>query len=942
MKWSKPQCGWRPLVVTLGIVLFASHAAAQNAELRGVVTDASAGVLPGVSVVIKGVETGVERTLATDATGAFRAPSLVPGLYRVTSELMGFKTDVRTITLTVGQVAELRIALQVGTLAETVEVKGTVETVDATKSDLSAVVTTKQLDSLPVLNRGFIGLAQLLPGGGPSRTGDSRFGIQTAFGGTNVRSMYSTVVDGSNMDHPVYGFSIVNVNQDAVQEFRVMRNQYDAQYSRAGTAVVNVLTRSGTNSLHASASYFGRDDALNEKNYFATSKPPFSLTRLSATVGGPLQLDRMHFFVAGEYLRTKSATLISLAASNPFASAWNGSYTSGDREKTVTAKLNYQASNAHALSVRYLLDLLNQDYSYVLAQNYDNRVHDVAAQWNWTMSGSRLNTVSVQYSHQYTNRFDKTTDPQVIRPSFTSGRATNLPQAFPRDHIAVNETFFWAPQRHAIKVGVSVGHETLDYLADWYGGGSWTFNTDRPFDRNDPTTWPKSYIIGSGPSTRTYKNFELGAFVQDDWKPLDRVTVNLGLRYDLDTNLRSNDFIASLLADPQFNGLGNMIKAPRGNDYSHIQPRLGVAWDVTGNARTVLRAGFGIYAARNRPWFNVRGQVLAGQYTAEIADPTLLQFYPDQRGVLGGKSIQDYIKTAGGRAMYLPGDNLMIPSVYNYTIGIAKTLFRNTTVEVDLIHSKQVDLQTGRDGNISLDMVKPFVRPYPQFSTVTLIEPLTTSSYNAVQTQINTRFDWATFRVSYTLAKMTSDGTNDNANVSTDPLHLLGNNDNGLDENDRRHALSWSSMFTLPFGVQLSAIVSLRTGNPWEINAGVDLDGYTADRTERPSGLPKNAGGTKSQANLDIINAFRASRKLAPITMGQLTQGSGDKLLDIRLTKSINIGGTRRVDLFIEGYNVLNTVNYEPPSGAIASASFAIRQSARDPRQIQWGAKIVF
>jgi len=942
MRWSMPQGRWRSVVVALGLLLIASRAGAQTAELRGVVTDTSNAVLPGVNVTIKGTETGAERSLVTDSTGSFRGPGLAPGPYRVTSELMGFKTNVKAVTLTVGQVAELRIALEVGTVSETVEVKGTSETIDTTKSDLSAVVTTQQLDALPVLNRGFIGLAQLLPGGGPARTADARFGIQTAFGGTNVRSMYSTLIDGSNMDHPVYGFSIVNVNQDAVQEFRVLRNQYDAQYSRAGTAVVNVLTRSGTNLFHGSGSYFGRDDSLNAKNYFATAKPPFNLTRLSGTFGGPIEQNKIHFFVAGEYLRTNSVTLIALNKTNPFASTWNGSYPSGDREKTLQAKVNFQPNEKHSAWVRYALDLLKQDYTYVHAQNYDNQVNDVAGSWNWIMSGSRLNTVTVQYLDQYTNRFDKSTEAQVIRPSFTSGRATNLPQAFPRVHIALNETFFVAPRRHALKLGFSVAHETLDYLADWYGGGSWTFDTDRPFDQNDPTTWPKLYVVGSGPSTQRYKNFEWGFFVQDDWKPLDRLTVNMGLRYDFDSNLRSNDFIASLLADPQFAGLGNMVKAPRGNDYSQIQPRVGIAWDATGDGRTVVRAGFGIYAARNRPWFNVRGQVLAGQYTAEVSDPNLLKFYPDQTAVLGGKTIQDYIKTAGGRAMYLPGDNLMIPKVYNYTIGIAKTLFKTTTLEVDFIHSNQVDLQTGRDGNIDPTKVKPFVRPYPQFSTVTLIEPLTDSMYNALQTQLNSRLSWGTYRVSYTYGKMRSEGTNDNANVSTDPLHLLGNDDRGLDENDRRHALSASAILDLPWRIQLSAIISLRTGNPWEVNAGVDLDGYTADRTERPSGLVKSAGGTESETNLAIINAFRATRKLAPITMEQLTRGSGDKLLDLRLTKSIGLGGAKRADLFIEAYNLTNAVNYENPTGAITSASFAIYTVAKDARQIQWGVKFIF
>ncbi len=932
-----------PILVTLGMLLLASGASAQTAELRGTVTDESGAALPGVSVAIKGVETGVTRALVSDASGGFSAPSLVPGPYRVTSELMGFKTDVKLITLTVGQVAELKVTLAVGAVSETVEVRGTVETVNTTKSDLSAVVTTAQLAELPVLNRGFIGLAQLLPGGGPSRTADNRFGIQTAFGGTNTRSMYSTLIDGSNMDHPIYGFSIVNVNQDAVQEFRVLRNQYDAQYSRAGTAVVNVLTRSGTNDLHGTGSYFGRDVSLNAKNAFARSSPPFELMRFSGTMGGPIQQNKAHFFAAGEYLRTNSATLISLNPSNPFAPTWNGSYPSGDREKTLQTKVNYQLNDQHSASVRYLMDRLKQDYVYVHAQNYENTVHDVAGQWNWIMSSTRVNTVTVQYSHQDTNRYNLSTEPEVVRPSFTSGRSTNLPQAFPRTHIALNETFFWALPRHAVKLGMSMAHETLGYLADWYGAGSWQFNTDRPFNQADPTTWPRLYTVGSGPSTQTYKNYDWGFFLQDDWRLRDRFTINLGVRYDFDSNLRSNDFIAGLLADPQFAGLGNMVKAPRGNDYSHIQPRIGLAWDTAGDGRTIVRAGFGIYAARNRPWFNIRGQVLAGQYTAEVADPNLLQFYPDQKAVLGGKGIADYIKTAGGRAMYLPGDNLKIPSVYNYTVGMAKTLFRNTTLEVDLIHSNQTDLQSGRDANIPTGSFSTFYRPYPQFSFVTLIEPLTTSYYDALQAQLNTRAKWVTFRASYTYAKMISDGTNDNANVGSDPLGKLNNDDRGLDENDRRHALSLSAIFALPYGVQLSTIVSLRTGNPWDVRTGVDLDGYPdSGRQDRPTGLVKNAGGTESQASLDIVNAYRASRKLAPITMDQLTQGNGDKLVDLRLSKSFKLGGSKRADVFLEGYNILNTVNYEAPSGVMTSASFAVRTVARDARQIQWGARFVF
>ena len=180
--------------------------------------------------------------------------------------------------------------------------------------------------------------------------------------------------------------------------------------------------------------------------------------------------------------------------------------------------------------------------------------------------------------------------------------------------------------------------------------------------RADRTTWPTRFTIGSGPATQNYRNTEWGFFAQDDVR-LGNLTLNLGLRYDFDSNLRSPDMIADLLANPQFAGLENMVTADRGNDLNNIQPRFGFAWDARGDGRTVLRGGYGLYSGRNRPWFNIRGDVVSNQYTAEITDANLLQFYPNQTAALGGRTLEDYIRTAGGRALYLPGDDLNLPYV---------------------------------------------------------------------------------------------------------------------------------------------------------------------------------------------------------------------------------------------------------------------------------------
>jgi hypothetical protein len=930
------------IAVIASLTLLPSPVYAQTAELRGSVSDSSGGILPGVTVTIRHEGTGVQRVVVTDDQGTFRVPALQPGPYEVASELQGFGKEARRVVLTVGQVADLKFVLTVGALSETVQVVGTspVE-IETTKSDLSAVVSQEQLAELPVLNRGFSGLAQLLPGGGPARTGDSRFGINTAFGGTNVRSMYSMQIDGGIMDHPIYGFAIVNVSQDAVQEFRVLRNQFDAEYSRAGTAVVNVVTRSGTNELHGQGSYFGRDDRLNAKNAFARSKPPFDSARVSGTVGGPILRNKAFFFSALEYSRQNSVRIIALPATNPFASTYNGVYPNGNRSKLGQAKMDYTANPRHSITARYLY--ANDDIieAYQLAENTALDFNDLSVSWNWTLGSAMLNNLVVQYLDQDTQRFQLTPDTQVIRPSFTSGRSPNLPQGFPRRRYTVNDTFFWSPGRHALKFGVRMAYEDLSYNADYYGAGVWQFNTDRPFAEADPTTWPTKFTIGSGPATQNYGNTEWGLFAQDDVR-LGRLTLNLGLRYDFDTNLRSNDLIAELLANPQFAGLENLVTADRGNDLNNIQPRFGFAWDIRGDARTVLRGGYGLYSGRNRPWFNIRGDVVSNQFTAEVTDASLLRFYPNQTAALGGRTLEDFIRTAGGRALYLPGDNLSLPFVRSATLGIAKMLPGDTSLEIDLIHQVQKDLQTGRDANLpATGPLATNPRPYPQFSSVTLINSLTDSTYDALQTQLRRRFKGSTWQVSYTFAKSISNNTNDNASFNTDPWNTLGNDDRGLDENDRRHALSVSVIAPLPWQIQLATIVSLRSGNPWDITAGADLD-RDGNNQDRPAGLVKNSGGMASDANLAIINAFRQTRNLAPITMEQLTRTSSDRVVDMRATKQFSIGAAGRIAVFLEAYNLFNTVNFENPSGVITSGSFATYTTARDARQIQWGARFQF
>ena len=958
----------RVVVLVLACFGVASSLVAQTAEIRIDVTDNTGAVMVGVPIVVMNTETGVQHISNTDSAGVAVAPALQPGSYLVSATFSGFMKQEHKLGLTVGQVAAVKLVMALEGATQTVEVTQAAGLeIQTTKSDVSGIVTRAQLDNLPVLNRGFIGLAQLLPGGAPSLSTDSRFGTQTTFGGANVRSGYSVLIDGTDVDHPIYGLAIVDVNQDAVQEFRVFHNQYDAEYSRAGTAVVNVVTRSGTNTYTGMFSYFGQNQALNARNYYVTTpQPPYSQTHTSATFGGPIIKDKTHFFFADEYLNQTSSFVEALPASNPFATTYNGVYPGSTNEKTIQTKVDHQLKPSDNLSIRYLWESQKIRQSYQLTDNYNIAFNDGVLQWGHILTPSILNNAQLEYMDQNTLRYQTATGAQIIRPSFTSGSPSNLPQGYPRRRIGLNDTFYWTKGRNTMKMGTRMAYEALHQQGNFYGAGSWTFNTNTPFAAGVPSTYPIAYTAGSGASDKEYKNAELGYFFQDDVKLSSRLTLNAGLRYDLETNLRNNRYLNKLLSNPAYPGLSTFVTPGRGNYLKAVQPRLGLAYDLFGRGTTVLRAAYGGYAARNRPFFDTSMQATDDNFTVQITNPTLLATYPSQTAVLGGLTLQQYVALNGGRSLYLVGDHLNIPYIYELTVGVQKSLFHNTVLTIDGIRQIQTGLQSGRDANLpTVGPLSSHPRPLPQYGVVTIFNSSTSAYYSALQMQLKSQYKRASLQASYTWSKSISDGLDDNSGSVSDPFARYGNNDRGIDEEDRRSTLALTSLLNLPLGIQASGIVTLTTGTPWNITYGKDFDG-DGNTQDRPAGLSKDVGGRSRSSDLTLINAARTSTTsttlpsglvvpalnsatcastnscLGPVTLAQLNQSTGAEKIDLRLTKAFNFKERYRLELFMEAYNLLNTPSFLAPSGVISSPSFLQRSAANSPRQMQWGARFNF
>ena len=943
--------GRLPHSILLLSTLVAGSVFAQVAEIRGSVSDSQGGAIVGASVTVTNTDTGLRRTLTTDNDGRFRAVGLEPGPCEVTVAAKGLRSEARLLTLTVGGTAELRIAMSPAQFNESIDVKEEAGLIETAKADIAGVVTREQVMDIPVLNRGYIGLEQLLPGGGPSLASDARFGTQTSFGGSDLRSQYSVLVDGSDLDDPIYGISVLDVSQDAVQEFRVVHNTFDAEYGRATTAVVNVLTKSGTNNWDGMFTYYGQFNPLNARNTFSDSKPPFNSQRFTGILGGSIISGKTHFFVSADYLGQHTPEIVALPASNPFATTWNGSYPAYTKEGTAEGKLDHSFNPNNTGFLRYLFEKQGIGSAYPLSTNvYSIIFHDMLGQWAWAGGSGKLNSLQLEFLDSNIARSQNSNAPELVRPSFTSGAATNLPQGFPRQRYALNDTFYWNKGRNSFKVGTRTAYENLHFEGDFYGYGAWTFSTDLPFDLDAQSTWPTSLMIGSGPSVVDYKNSELSFFFQDDIKLARRFTLNAGIRYDLETNLRDNAYIASLvktfpqLATTWQSSQGpQTVGSPRGNDWHSVEPRLGFAWDISGNGKTVVRGGLGGYTARNRPWFDINGESVNGEYAVTVTNPNQLSCFPSITCALKGLTVQQYASTVGGRTLYIPSNDLSLPYVGSATAGVQRALWgKDTVVQVDFIRQIQTDLPTGYDADLPLaGPISTHSRPLgPQLGPVTMLGSSTKSWYSALQAQFQTRFKRVYTQVSYTWSKTISDGNDDNTTTISDPFHVLHNNDRGLDEYDVPQALSWMSMVSLPYSFQIATIVSLRDGTPYNLIAGADLSGVGAAQDQRPAGLLKDAGAgyygtSQNLANLAIINTYRAPLDLPAVTMPQLTQGDGIEDLDLRLTRIFRITEGTRAEVMLEAYDAFNHANYLAPNGTISSPAFLIRTAALDPRQVQ-------
>lgn len=607
----------------LAVVFAAGIANAQSTTgtLRGTVSDDAGGGLPGVTVEAVNDDTGF-RTSAVTETGGFFNLSVPPGSYTVTATLQGLAPDTLKVRVLLGQTQGLYFTMR-ATATAAVTVTASAPLIESKSNEIATNVTEEQIRALPQNNRNFLNFASLAPG--VRISDDEQRKELNAAGAEGFNT--NVFIDGTSYKNDVLLGGVAGQDasrgnpfpQNAVQEFRVLTQNFKAEYERATTSIITAVTKSGTNDFHGDVFGYYQDKSLVARNFFQErddlDKPEYERLQLGASLGGPLVRDSVHFFGSWEYNDQTRENLVTIGpaigAADPALRAelesFAGFFESPFTSNLFFTKLSWQAAPNALLDVSgfYRDEDETRDFenrnSFQAATDLSNRVWN--AQAKYTMAGrSFLSETTIGY-----NDYQWMTEP----------RNANLPgrnyletlriggnsdtQDFHQKRFSIREDFSLLNIRfagdHVVKAGAVVNFNTYDVRKLQRGNPLFEFRPDLGYDV------PFQAFYGVGDPDLSTDNTAWGLYIQDDWTVNPRLTVNVGIRWDYETDMINNDFVTNAQVRADLEGFIPDRYFTDGNDrdpYTNaFQPRLGFAYDLTGKGNTVFFGGYGRYVDRD-------------------------------------------------------------------------------------------------------------------------------------------------------------------------------------------------------------------------------------------------------------------------------------------------------------------------------------------------------
>ena len=979
----------RRVLGALFALLLAVPAFAQQGttELRGKVVDAQGGVLPGVTVTVRNQATGMFRETQSGSDGSFIASGLTPGTYEVTAALQGFKTfNRKDLVLAVGQTATIDVKMEVGALEETVNVSAESPLVDVTSQEIGGNLTSQTLVELPSVNGNFIGFVGLLPGIVPSISTESFGSDSISVNGQDPRNN-NYAVDGGNNNDDVIGQRAgmqARTPIEAIQEFQVITNQFDAEFGRTAGAVVNAVTKSGTNDLHGSAFGYFQRGAWTQKDFFAKQenlpKADTKYNRYGGTVGGPVVKDKLHYFFSFERFAIDRPNTINIPARPDL----NTTTATQDRVWNIIARGDHQISSNNTYSLRYLRENSPQTnqiigrVSLAAAREESDVDQTLSSNVNSVLSNTKVNTLRLTWTREnvaFANHCYNTSGRDLSKCPPTLAYQTYTDQQDPTgqaridDAIQLDETLAWfVPNKHGdhdIKFGAQYEYTGANNLNDGNANGTFSFGQNNlPFNANDPTTYPDRFTIRLGGATRTYEKIHYFAgFVQDKWRYTPHLTLSLGLRYDFEK------FPIPETDDPL------VSKAPF--DGNNFAPRVGVTYDL-GDGKAVVRGGYGRFFERqhleligglwtNTPFlasttfsFPATGPDLGPRNGRLPTDPFLVNGPTINQALLGQLATGGLLQNTGST---WDNPNRHAPYTDQYTIGYERQIANNLSVSGDYVHNRQRDMlmylnlnplhrptpnvnqstavrigsPTLTSAFAELQQKYPNIRPF----TGNVTQPVNTGrvDYDAIMLQMKKRFsNNYSAQVSYTYGNSRGNTSGSGAPVSNFQVGQdmnLGLNQ-GPTDFDIHHNFTFSGTALVPrtHGLNLSWVARALSGSPFSLtNSAVDPDQNGIQAEPLAAGSYSGTGD-----NSYTVKNYTSERNGA--------RGPGFFELDMRFGYKFPLTAGRTLEIAADVFNLTDRTNFLNPGGNENSPSTFLvltdYSTSYTPRKLQIGARLQF
>ncbi|WP_420236409.1 carboxypeptidase regulatory-like domain-containing protein [Telmatobacter bradus] len=1020
----------RVAIKALAVFVFCMPAFAQvnTASIRGNVTDPVGANIAGAQVKLLNLMTSAERVVEADGNGTFNFQFVPVGTYRITISAPGFTTSVQeNLSLVAAQSLDLNTQLKVATASESVVVSIEAAQIETSQAALTTTVDSVAVNQLPVQHEDWTTLLQLTAGATKPFTSSTTSSSIPAGSGINLNGLpsagYNLTVDGtnatSNPEFTSFNFyqapNIINtINNDAIQEVSNVKGIAPATVGGTMSGNINLITRGGSNQLHGSLYENNESSLFDARNQFLTARPHLAFNEYGGSAGGKILTDKLFFFASYEgarmgaykaitgtvpsnYLRSIApAVYSSLLAMIPVqtstpssATATTASYSGAgstfQKDGNGVVRIDENISPSNLLELRY-----TRGRPYLLSpallpsNSRTTEGHTDVVNGNYTHIGSRwTENTRAAFNNLLLNRVDADYKSQL--PSLSYGFSTGGATLF-----LVSGNFSTVEEQ----IAYTRGNHTIQFGGIWQRQNagrtrvttqSFSYSTLAGFLADTPTTIQLNlYALPTGTKGFGLTDKQYGLYLQDDWKIFQRLTLNLGIRYDIFTVPQEYEGrIYNRGIDSSNPSLGPGYGAYRasnsmyGSDDNNVQPRVGFAWDPYGKGQTIVRGGFGVLVS---PHTIYGGPVTTEQVNAQT--PFNISLTASQVKASGlafpidgnqYSSILSNLETAGTISSNLPNNtvngNFPDPYSMQWTVGVEQQLPKSTALEINYVGTRGLKMNFYETQNLPNRLTD--ISPKSNYGTFYYFTPGDSSYYHGLQVTASKRMSYG-FQLSgaYTFSKVISYG-------DADILQQLQPQDSsnikaekGPAPFDVHHRFVMHGIWNLPIdrvhslhpilsGWQLSGVFSLQTGLP--VNITDSSSSYPADRPDRATGSFYQSGyrtfGTGRSHQYLSTSAFTQIAKAttatsltgtasgADVRAGDLGRYSarapGVENVDMSLAKSFDFGGRYKFKLRMDTFNTLNHTNLSGLVTTINTSNFGQLTSAT-PRTMQIAGRLTF